>query len=124
MTVWAGGGHTDPDRVVAECVNPLAVTRDTWRAVAGDHGARLLEVELICTDQAVHRERVRTARWISRALRCRAGSRSWTVNTNHGIATTWSSTPRSSQPRRRWPRSLTRRGKCQIMFELIDADPT
>ncbi len=60
MTVWAGGGHTDPDRVVAECVNPLAVTRDTWRAVAGDYGARLLEVELICTDQAVHRERVRT----------------------------------------------------------------
>jgi predicted kinase len=46
--------------VVAECVNPLGVTRDAWRAVAADHGARLLEVELICTDQAVHRERVRT----------------------------------------------------------------
>ena len=46
--------------VVAECVNPLGVTRDAWRAVAADHGARLLEVELICTDQAAHRERVRT----------------------------------------------------------------
>ena len=46
--------------VVAECVNPLGVTRDAWRAVAADHGARLLEVELVCTDQAAHRERART----------------------------------------------------------------
>jgi predicted kinase len=46
--------------VVAECVNPLGVTRDAWRAVAVGHGARLLEVELICTDQAAHRERART----------------------------------------------------------------
>jgi predicted kinase len=46
--------------VVSECVNPLAVTRDAWRGVAGDNGARVLEVELICTDRAAHRERVRT----------------------------------------------------------------
>ncbi len=46
--------------VVAECVNPLGVTRDAWRAVAAGLGARLLEVELICTDQAAHRERART----------------------------------------------------------------
>ncbi len=46
--------------VVAECVNPLGVTRDAWRAAAAGHGARLLEVGLICTDQAVHRERART----------------------------------------------------------------
>ncbi len=46
--------------VVAECVNPLGVTRDAWRAVADGHDARLLEVELVCTDQAAHRERVRT----------------------------------------------------------------
>ncbi len=48
--------------VVAECVNPLGVTRDSWRAVAADHGAHLLEIELICTDQAAHRERARTRR--------------------------------------------------------------
>jgi predicted kinase len=46
--------------VVAECVNPLGVTRDAWRDVAVGHGARLVEVELVCTDQAAHRERVRT----------------------------------------------------------------
>jgi predicted kinase len=46
--------------VVAECVNPLGVTRDAWRDVAADHGARLVEVELVCTDQIAHRERART----------------------------------------------------------------
>ena len=46
--------------VVAECVNPLGVTRDAWRDVAAGHGARLVEVELVCTDQAAHRERART----------------------------------------------------------------
>ena len=46
--------------VVAECVNPLTVTRDAWRRVAAGHGARLVEVELICTNLAAHRERVRT----------------------------------------------------------------
>ena len=46
--------------VVAECVNPLAVTRNAWRDVAAGHGARLVEVELICTNLAAHRERVRT----------------------------------------------------------------
>jgi predicted kinase/transcriptional regulator with XRE-family HTH domain len=46
--------------VVAECVNPLGVTRDAWRDIAAGHGARLVEVELVCTDQAAHRERART----------------------------------------------------------------
>jgi predicted kinase/transcriptional regulator with XRE-family HTH domain len=46
--------------VVAECVNPLGVTRDAWRDIAAGHGARLVEVELVCTDQDAHRERART----------------------------------------------------------------
>ncbi len=46
--------------VVAECVNPLGVTRDAWRDVAAGHGARLVEVELVCTDQAAHREQAQT----------------------------------------------------------------
>ena len=46
--------------VVAECVDPLGVTRDAWRDIAAGHGARLVEVELVCTDQAAHRERART----------------------------------------------------------------
>jgi predicted kinase len=46
--------------VVAECVNPLAVTRDAWLGVASDAGARVFEVELVCTDPAAHRKRVQT----------------------------------------------------------------
>lgn len=46
--------------VVAESVNPIGLTRDAWRGVAADYGARVLEVELICSDQAAHAGRVRT----------------------------------------------------------------
>jgi predicted kinase len=46
--------------VVVECVNPLGATRDAWRDIAAGNGARLLEVELICTDLAAHRTRVQT----------------------------------------------------------------
>ena len=55
--------------VVAECVNPLGVTRDAWRDVAAGHGARLVEVELVCTDQAAHRERAQTREVDIRGLR-------------------------------------------------------
>ena len=44
--------------VLADCVNPLPVTRDAWRAVATDAAARLLEVEVVCSDSAEHRRRV------------------------------------------------------------------
>ncbi|WP_410592910.1 AAA family ATPase [Amycolatopsis sp. lyj-23] len=40
--------------VVAECVNPLKLTRDAWRAT----GPRVLEVELVCSDPEAHRARV------------------------------------------------------------------
>jgi predicted kinase len=43
--------------VFAECVNPLQLTRDAWRAVAGTTGARLVEVELVCSDPAEHERR-------------------------------------------------------------------
>ena len=55
--------------VVAECVNPLGVTRDAWRDIAAGHGARLVEVELVCTDQAAHRERAMTREVDIRGLR-------------------------------------------------------
>lgn len=44
--------------VVADSVNPLAVTRDAWRDVALSAQAGLLEVELACSDRAEHRRRV------------------------------------------------------------------
>ncbi|WP_244180120.1 AAA family ATPase [Amycolatopsis pretoriensis] len=40
--------------VVAECVNPLRLTRNAWQAV----GSRVLEVELVCSDPREHRARV------------------------------------------------------------------
>ncbi len=44
--------------VVADCVNPLAVTREAWRAVATDTSSKLVEVEVVCSDAAEHRRRV------------------------------------------------------------------
>jgi predicted kinase len=46
--------------VVADSVNPIALTRDAWSSVATRAGVKLLEVELICTDQTEHRHRIET----------------------------------------------------------------
>lgn len=44
--------------VLADCVNPLPVTREAWVNVAAKAGARLVEIELICSDPREHRRRV------------------------------------------------------------------
>ncbi|MFI5881595.1 AAA family ATPase [Streptomyces sp. NPDC051554] len=44
--------------VIAESVNPLAVTRDSWRDVGARAGVPVVEVEVICSDPAEHRQRV------------------------------------------------------------------
>jgi len=49
-----GLGH----RVIADCVNPLPVTREAWRTVAADTASRIVEVEIVCSDIAEHRRRV------------------------------------------------------------------
>jgi predicted kinase len=46
--------------VIVECVNPVAVTRDGWIGTATAAGAAVVEVELLCSDRAVHRHRVKT----------------------------------------------------------------
>jgi predicted kinase len=46
--------------VIVECVNPVAATRDGWVSTAATAGAALIEVELICSDEAEHRRRVKT----------------------------------------------------------------
>ncbi|GAA3556952.1 AAA family ATPase [Microlunatus spumicola] len=46
--------------VVVECVNPLALTRDAWDATGAAAGARVVQVELVCSDVAEHRRRVET----------------------------------------------------------------
>ncbi|MGR6923857.1 AAA family ATPase [[Actinomadura] parvosata] len=44
--------------VIAESVNPLAVTRDAWREVGVRAGVRVAEVEVTCSDRDEHRHRV------------------------------------------------------------------
>lgn len=44
--------------VVADTVNPVRETRDRWREVAAQHDARVVEVELTCSDPASHERRV------------------------------------------------------------------
>ena len=44
--------------VVADCVNPVLASRDGWRQTASKNAARLVEIEVICSDAAVHRQRV------------------------------------------------------------------
>ncbi|REE58699.1 putative kinase [Streptomyces sp. 3212.3] len=44
--------------VIADSVNPLAITRDTWRDTAVRAGSPAIEVELVCSDPAEHRHRV------------------------------------------------------------------
>jgi chloramphenicol 3-O-phosphotransferase len=43
-------------------VNPIELTRRAWSDVADACGARLLNVEMICSDQVEHRRRVETRR--------------------------------------------------------------
>ncbi|MDZ4866261.1 MAG: AAA family ATPase [Alphaproteobacteria bacterium] len=46
--------------VIADSVNPIAPTREAWRAVAARAGAKHLDVEIICSDKAEHRRRIET----------------------------------------------------------------
>jgi predicted kinase len=46
--------------VIVECVNPAAATRDPWVQTAAGAGARIVEVELRCSDRAEHERRVAT----------------------------------------------------------------
>lgn len=49
--------------VIADCVNPLRLTRDAWRAVAARAAAGILEVEVVCSDTAEHPPPRRRARY-------------------------------------------------------------
>lgn len=43
--------------VVADCVNPVLASRDGWRQAALQSSARIAEIEVICSDLALHRQR-------------------------------------------------------------------
>jgi predicted kinase len=46
--------------IIADCVNPIATTRDAWRRVAEDASAIIVEIEVVCSDPVEHRRRVET----------------------------------------------------------------
>jgi predicted kinase len=48
--------------VVADCVNPVAESREGWRATAARARKPLLEVEIVCSDPVEHRRRVELRR--------------------------------------------------------------
>ncbi|MET7241813.1 AAA family ATPase [Methylobacterium sp. EM32] len=54
----AGANLVDGRIVVADCVNPVAASREGWRVVAARAGARLIEVEVVCPNREEHRRRV------------------------------------------------------------------
>jgi predicted kinase len=46
--------------VVADSVNPLRITRESWSLVARNAGVPLIEVEVFCSDPVEHRQRIET----------------------------------------------------------------
>ncbi len=44
--------------VIVDSVNPLAITRDYWRETAARQAVELVEIEVVCSDRRLHRERV------------------------------------------------------------------
>jgi len=44
--------------VVADCVNPWPLTHDEWRGLADRMVVPVVEVEVVCSDEAEHRRRV------------------------------------------------------------------
>jgi predicted kinase len=46
--------------VIADSVNPWMLTRDAWRDVGVRTGVQIIEIEVVCSDDAEHRQRVET----------------------------------------------------------------
>src|SRR5262249_21876653 len=46
--------------VIADTVNPLKITRKAWRRVAERADARIIEIEIMCSDPLEHRGRIET----------------------------------------------------------------
>lgn len=46
--------------VIADCVNPVRESRETWQATAERAGVELLNVYVVCSDSNEHRRRVET----------------------------------------------------------------
>lgn len=44
--------------VVIDAVNPVESSRDTWRRLAARRHAKLIPIEIICSEESLHRQRV------------------------------------------------------------------
>jgi hypothetical protein len=44
--------------IIAGCVNPVLANRLEWRQTALRNSARIVEIELVCSDLSLHRQRV------------------------------------------------------------------
>lgn len=44
--------------VLVDCVNPVTASRNGWRNIASRATARLVEIEIVCSDLDEHRRRV------------------------------------------------------------------
>lgn len=44
--------------VVADCVNPLGITRDSWRDIGTRVGVPVIEIETLCSDLIKHQRRI------------------------------------------------------------------
>jgi predicted kinase len=44
--------------VIADCVNPVLASRAAWRQTALQTSTRIIEIEMVCSDPALHRQRV------------------------------------------------------------------
>lgn len=55
----AGDALRSGRHAVLDAVNPVRVARDGWRTLADEVGVPLLEVDVVCSDPALHERRVR-----------------------------------------------------------------
>ncbi|MDF2939568.1 MAG: putative kinase [Gammaproteobacteria bacterium] len=46
--------------VIADSVNPLEITREAWRNVGLENDSQFFEVEIVCSDKAEHRKRIKS----------------------------------------------------------------
>lgn len=70
--------------VVADAVNPVAESRDAWRAMAIRTATRIVEIEVICSDRHEHRRRVEGRKPDIRVSCRRAGTSSCGSPSHHG----------------------------------------
>jgi hypothetical protein len=107
--------------VIVECVNPIALTRDSWSKIAAENGAAILEVEVVCSDESEHRRRVETRTTDVEGLMKPAWAAVMERNTSHGGESTWWRTRRECPPRA--PFGSSHRRSALLGTEVSDPAP-